>query len=71
MTLKSLFIDYSYYIYIVYRDFKKLMANRGQFSMSIVFGRNKSFRYDYRQTIDEHIRKITLKENGKMHRETA
>jgi len=32
-------------ICIVYRDFKKLMANRGQFNMSIKFGRNKSFRF--------------------------
>jgi len=32
-------------IYIVYGGFEKLMANRGQFNMSIEFGRNKSFRF--------------------------
>jgi len=44
VTLKSLFIDYSYYMYRLWR-LEKLMANRGQFNMSIVFGRNKSFRF--------------------------
>jgi len=32
-------------ICIVYGGFEKLMANRGQFNMSIKFGRNKSFRF--------------------------
>jgi len=32
-------------ICVVYGSFEKLIANRGQFNMSIEIGRNKSFRF--------------------------